>query len=81
MALGKHTCVDCKTESPETELTYSLSLGFAGWRQIKVTKPDGVVQEWRCPKCWQTYKRRTMARTQQNLPSLDAIQPKSKKRD
>ena len=78
MALGRHTCVDCKTQSPETELSYSLSLGFAGWRLVKVQKPSGEVQEWRCPKCWQVYKRKTMARTQTNLPTLDAIETKKK---
>ncbi|HEY1958801.1 MAG TPA: hypothetical protein VGH28_24470 [Polyangiaceae bacterium] len=74
MALGHHICADCKKQSPETELNYSL-LGLAGWREQRTT--DGAAKvEWRCPTCWAAYKKRTRARTQVNLPSLESIPKK-----
>jgi hypothetical protein len=75
MPLGHYTCVDCKTKSPETELTYSL-LGLAGWRKQSTSDPSGAEKvEWRCPSCWRTHKMRTRAKTELNLPTLDAIRP------
>ncbi len=78
MALGHHLCVDCKEKSPETELNYSLSLGLAGWREQRTTEPSGEEKvEWRCPKCWGMFKRKTRAKTQFNLPALSSIRKKA----
>jgi len=68
MPIGRHACVDCKTESPETELDYALTLRMSGWRdqQLKDAAGNQVV-EWRCPACWSKHKKRTHAQTQFNL--------------
>jgi hypothetical protein len=74
LALGHHSCADCKTKSPETELGYSLTLNLAGWRETR--HPDGkgdVTAEWRCPDCWRKFKHQTSAKTQFNLPSINTI--------
>jgi hypothetical protein len=72
MPIGRHTCVDCQTQSPETELTYSL-IALAGWREQHTTDAAGATKvEWRCPSCWRTYKKRTLARTMTNLPVIQA---------
>ncbi len=77
MALGRHTCVDCKQKSPETELTYSLSLPLAGWREQRSTTESGETKsEWRCPTCWGAHKRATRAKTSFNLPALSEIKRK-----
>jgi hypothetical protein len=73
--LGHHTCVDCKKLSPETELTYSL-LGLAGWREVRAEQVGKMVSIWRCSTCWAEFKKKTRARTQMNLPTLD---PKRRK--
>ena len=79
MPIGHHTCVDCRTESPETELSYSL-LGLAGWRELRVADGAGGVRvEWRCPSCWATFKRRTRAQTQTNLPKLETLKDRWRK--
>lgn len=79
MALGHHTCIDCQKKSPETELSYSL-LGLAGWRELRTTDAVGVEKvEWRCPSCWGSHKKRTLAKTQINLPTLDPIRPAKSK--
>lgn len=69
MALGHQLCVDCKAKSPETELSYSLTLNMSGWRETKVADKS----EWRCPTCWAKHKRATRAKTQFNLPSIGSI--------
>ena len=68
--IGHHVCVDCKKRSPETELNYSL-IGLAGWREVRAERDGVVVPEWRCPTCWVEFKKKTRARTQINLPSLE----------
>ena len=73
VALGHHTCTDCKTKSPETELGYSLTLNMAGWRESKLAEGKS---EWRCPTCWAKHKRATKAKTQFNLPSIGSIKRK-----
>jgi len=70
VAVGHHTCADCKTKSPETELSYSLTLNLAGWRE---TKTGETSSEWRCPTCWAKHKRVTRAKTQFNLPPIRSI--------
>ena len=67
MAVGHHLCADCKTKSPETELSYSLTLNMSGWRETKLA--EGA-SEWRCPTCWAKHKRATRAKTQFNLPKI-----------
>ena len=69
MALGHHLCADCQKKSPETELSYALTLNLAGWRE---SKKDGK-PEWRCPTCWAKHKHATRAKTQFNLPSIGSI--------
>jgi hypothetical protein len=71
VALGHHLCADCKTKSPETELSYALTLNLAGWRETKLEDP--TKSEWRCPACWAKHKRATRAKTQFNLPSIGSI--------
>ena len=77
MALGHHTCVDCRKKSPETELNYSL-LGLAGWREQrrKDLTSGEVKSEWRCPDCWVAHKKKTRAQTQFNLPSINSMKRK-----
>jgi len=73
MALVRHTCVDCKTLSPETEESFSL-LGLAGWRQQRKKVPGGADEiRWRCGPCWQKFKLATGGSTQRSLPTLDVI--------
>lgn len=73
MALVRHTCVDCKTLSPETEESFSL-LGLAGWRQQRAKTAAGADQiRWRCGACWQKFKQATGGQTQRSLPTLDVI--------
>ena len=51
-------CVDCGTLPPETESAYTLIGGKAGWRLTRHRGADGVVTpEWRCPDCWQKFKK------------------------
>jgi hypothetical protein len=70
VALGHHTCVDCKKQSPQTELTYSL-LTLAGWRELQIDDgKGGTISEWRCPQCWAVHKRAARVRTQINLPTI-----------
>jgi hypothetical protein len=53
-------CVDCGTLPPETESAYTLIGGKAGWRLTRHRRSDGVVTaEWRCPDCWQKFKKAT----------------------
>ena len=79
VAIGRHTCVECKKKSPETELNYSL-ISLSGWREQRKTDESGEVKsEWRCPDCWATHKRRTRAQTQVNLPSLGALREPRRK--
>ncbi len=79
MPIVRHTCVDCGTESPETELSYSL-LSLAGWRELRVEEPGGGTKvEWRCPTCWAKYKRQTRAKTVTNLPKLDVLKDRWRK--
>ena len=69
----RHPCVDCKTQSPETEESFSL-LGLAGWRQQKVKGPAGVdTVAWRCGPCWLQFKRTVGGETQRSLPTLDVV--------
>ena len=70
VAVGHHLCADCKTKSPETELSYSLTLNMAGWRETKLAEGKS---EWRCPACWAKHKRATRAKTQFNLPKIGSI--------
>jgi hypothetical protein len=74
MPVGRHTCVECKQKSPETELSYSL-IGLAGWREVRVEGAGGVTRvEWRCPACWANYKQRTRARSQTRMPAIRDVQ-------
>jgi hypothetical protein len=53
----RQTCVDCRALSPETETNYTLISSRYGWRLTKRRDTRGhLFMEWRCPKCWRTYK-------------------------
>lgn len=70
--------MDCKTESPETDPRYPLVLNVAGWRRFEREENGTKIVDWRCRACWHAYKRKTLARTQQNIPSLEALRSKGK---
>jgi hypothetical protein len=53
----RQTCVDCRALSPETETNSTLIGSRYGWRLTKSRDARGkIAVEWRCPKCWRTYK-------------------------
>jgi hypothetical protein len=58
MNMDELKCVDCGILPPETESAYTLIGGKAGWRLTRQRGSDGmVVAQWRCPDCWQKYKK------------------------
>ncbi|MGH7270395.1 MAG: hypothetical protein ACREJ3_08185 [Polyangiaceae bacterium] len=63
---GHQVCVNCQKNAPETDTNYTLISAQFGWRLTRSIDPDGtIVLEWRCPTCWQDYKRK---RTVQSVP-------------
>jgi hypothetical protein len=51
-------CIDCNAVPPETKTAYTLIGGKAGWRLVRQRLADGtIVAEWRCPECWNRYRR------------------------
>lgn len=56
---GGQICADCSVKSPPTETNYTLISSRYGWRLTLETSPDGRrIPIWRCPKCWQEYRKR-----------------------
>ena len=52
-------CVDCGAASPVTETNYTLISPAFGWRLCKRFDASGErVLEWRCPNCWERYKKK-----------------------
>jgi len=57
MAKRTHTCVDCGTRVPPQDDESSLISVKYGWRLTRNVAADGAARlEWRCPKCWATYR-------------------------
>jgi hypothetical protein len=58
-ATDARTCTDCGARAPSTETNYTLISASHGWR---LSRRPGLPSEtpildWRCPGCWQAYKR------------------------
>jgi hypothetical protein len=52
-----HICVDCGTESPEVETSFTLISARHGWRLTRSTDAKGqTLMQWRCPSCWSLFK-------------------------
>jgi len=51
-------CTDCGGVSPETETPYTLISSRYGWRVLFITQDGQRIPQWRCPDCWQLYKKR-----------------------
>lgn len=52
-------CVDCGKNPPPTETNYTLISARHGWRLTRAPDRDGQrVMEWRCPDCWQAYRKK-----------------------
>lgn len=52
-------CADCQVEAPTTDTNYTLISSRYGWRMTRVEQRDGRrAMQWRCPQCWDTFKRR-----------------------
>ncbi|MGC4092464.1 MAG: hypothetical protein QM756_32220 [Polyangiaceae bacterium] len=57
--LGRNRCVDCSTLSPKTDTNYTLISARHGWRLTRQVDESGRnVLQWRCPRCWEKYRRR-----------------------
>jgi hypothetical protein len=55
---SRHVCVDCKGLAPATNTNYTLISAAFGWRLTRGVASDGLAtMEWRCPSCWDAYKR------------------------
>jgi hypothetical protein len=55
---SKKLCFDCGIQAPATETDYTLISSRFGWRLRRGFGPNGVpFLEWRCPKCWEQYKK------------------------
>jgi hypothetical protein len=53
-----HICCDCRARSPETDTNYTLISSRYGWRLSRHVASDGTfIVEWRCPRCWERYKK------------------------
>ncbi len=58
----RQVCIDCGTQSPETETNYTLISSQFGWRLTRTRTADGLFNvEWRCPACWKEHKRQKQA--------------------
>ncbi len=56
---ANQTCFDCNAKSPQTETNYTLISSRYGWRLSLHSNPDGRrVSVWRCPTCWDRYRRK-----------------------
>jgi len=66
----RQICVDCRKLSPETNSDHTLISAEFGWRVLRRDKAgDGAgTIEWRCPPCWQVYKRARAAESGEELP-------------
>ncbi|MGH7437976.1 MAG: hypothetical protein ACRENE_20030 [Polyangiaceae bacterium] len=54
----RETCIACHELSPETETDYTLIGAKFGWRLTRAKAADGsLLLAWRCPSCWNEYKR------------------------
>jgi hypothetical protein len=49
-------CADCGVHAPKTTTAHTLISREHAWRLIRRSVADGVVAEWRCPRCWQRFK-------------------------
>ena len=55
---SRHHCVGCGVVSPETETNYTLISARYGWRLTRKVDVSGRNQlEWRCPRCWEIFRR------------------------
>jgi hypothetical protein len=55
---SRQHCVDCGVLSPETETNYTLISARYGWRLTRKVDATGRSQmEWRCPRCWEAFRR------------------------
>ncbi len=56
---SSHSCVDCGTRVPPQDDESALISMKYGWRLTRHVAPDGTpVLEWRCPKCWVSFRER-----------------------
>jgi hypothetical protein len=62
-APGRHRCADCGTLSPKTDTNFTLISARYGWRLIRgVDGTSGRSRvEWRCPRCWEAYRKHESA--------------------
>ena len=52
-------CIDCGKKPPPTDTNYTLISARHGWRLTRGADHDGQrVMEWRCPSCWQAYRKK-----------------------
>ena len=50
-------CVDCGLE-PERMIEESTLVSLEGWRLTRSVTPGGTIKfDWRCPTCWDEYRR------------------------
>jgi hypothetical protein len=57
----RHACVDCGMLSPKTDTNYTLISARYGWRLSRAVDAAGhAIMEWRCPRCWEKYRRRSV---------------------
>jgi hypothetical protein len=53
-------CADCGIAAPRTETNYTLISARHGWRLTFQHTADGRREAvWRCPACWERFRRRT----------------------
>jgi hypothetical protein len=51
------TCIDCGTQAPETNTSYTLISATFGWRLTRKVNADGTRSvEWRCGNCFKKNK-------------------------
>jgi hypothetical protein len=59
VASSQRRCIDCAIWAPRTRTEHTLISSKHGWRLERIAEGDGRYRfEWRCPKCWHSYKLR-----------------------
>ena len=70
-------CVDCSIPSPPTSTSYTLISASFGWRLTRDVNAEGLaIMEWRCPSCWEAYKKqRGLSTGEHSSPLLRRPKP------
>ncbi len=74
--VDKYVCIGCAKRIPEHETNSSLVTLKFGWRLRRGEDAKGGTKfEWRCPDCWQEYKARVAAASDDLTTDVSAVRP------